>query len=294
MTTMRPVPSCSTNCAQKCNGAFTLIELLVVIAIIAILAAMLMPALAKAKFSSEVTTCSSNYKQWAVACNVYATDDRQGYYPSFSVGSQPGENVTDVAANFITNMIPYGIPALNFYFCPVRLAITNMIAADDAIYYKATHHHIQSPGDLSAYYISANTYGNYIILDGILVWIPRTVLGGGDAGNWWPYTADYPTTSAYNDKYNSNDIANGGWPLKSTDQAASKQPVVSDYCVAYGTTQTNAVNANPGLSTMTGHPFHNQVNSVNAGYADGHVETHSFQIMNWHMVGDNGNETYFY
>ena len=84
---------------RKKIGAFTLIELLVVIAIIAILAAMLLPALARAKARAQRISCTNNLKEVGLAFKTWALDNSDQYPMTVPVGNGGPPNQTAFVRN---------------------------------------------------------------------------------------------------------------------------------------------------------------------------------------------------
>lgn len=106
---------------QTNKPGFTLIELLVVISIIAMLVAILLPALTQARLAAQGALCLSRLRQFGIAVQTYRTDWNE-YYPTAALD--------DLSLNWLTQIQPYidpsntnkwsrlNTPADNIYLCP--------------------------------------------------------------------------------------------------------------------------------------------------------------------------------
>jgi prepilin-type N-terminal cleavage/methylation domain-containing protein len=177
------------------NQGFTLIELLVVVAIIAILAAMLLPALTKAKIKGQRIACLSNLRQIAIACKLYADDNRgliASAYPTFGgfqsswcggnaeTGGGAGSYVyqgPDPAGIQSGTLWPYA-KSLGIYHCPAD----HRLATDPSV-------SPQFQGKPILRSISMNAYMGGTSFGAAVTWVATNPTGPQDP-NWPVYTKE--------------------------------------------------------------------------------------------------------
>lgn len=134
---------------------FTLIELLVVIAIIALLMAILMPALNRVKNQARTIMCQARLRQWGLLFKLY-TDDNNGYF-------NPGWDNNDEAELWMNALRPYYKDNWNMLLCPTATRI--MENSSDFGTFKATYRDTDLPGAGQYRYVFSygiNSWTNYM------------------------------------------------------------------------------------------------------------------------------------
>jgi prepilin-type N-terminal cleavage/methylation domain-containing protein/prepilin-type processing-associated H-X9-DG protein len=98
--------------------AFTLVELLVVIGIIALIMAILLPTISKARQSAVKASCASNVRQICAALTAYSNDNKL-HLPTYATAGPLGQYNWDIPTAARNQLVKYGLPRVAFY-CPAN------------------------------------------------------------------------------------------------------------------------------------------------------------------------------
>ena len=251
-----PVPPAD----DPAGRAFTLIELLVVVSIIAIIAAMLLPALGQARRTVREQVCGNSFRTWGQGVNLYAADYDQ-WLPKIDMTCLPGAMLDNLAPEFVRTMPSY-VP-LEMWYCPYGTLKTpgpDIKTIDIPSWLVKYCWDLAGPcGGRSNWVVGVSNPPMHN------VWIPR-------AGGWGAGTVTFPDPDPANCLL-PLPWETEPWPGRPDEKVAEYKPILSD--LAY-----LSYSLYPGImATVTadmitgGHKGARSGQSVNTVFADGHVET---------------------
>jgi len=247
----------------------------VVIAIIGILAGLIFPAMAYGKFKARVTTCTNNYRQFALAAAMYANDDSKGRLPSFELPTESTQLVGFrnlypwiIGLPMLKALEPYGIAQPQIWYCPLRQQRwQGALTAFQAEFGRP----MANIDDFTNYFTDVQK-SKYAFVD-LNWWVPRHLEGSP--------TLTYPDASLLPARLKTP------WPSKMDDLTLSTRPILSDWVTGSKDTSGDSFTRASGA-----HAFAGRVRNANSGYADGHVVTHSASKMKWELQLTNGDDSY--
>jgi prepilin-type N-terminal cleavage/methylation domain-containing protein len=246
---------CSRRGCRCRTGAFTLPELLIVIAVMLILVALLLPVLGYARFQARAVTCTSQFRQWGIACGVYAADNA-GWLPRHDIPPTGcGGNAWDVGNELLPSLELYGV-TWQLWWCPLDGPPPGIRDRTAAL---AQFHRWEDP-----------TGGPTITWDHFMI-IPL---------NWW-VPRQQPAGSAVP----IFPFPESNYPTRLSDLCIGQVPILTDKINQY----TNQYALPVPALVDGGHRWQGRLHSLNELFADGRVERvaaakvlHRYTSMNMH------------